>query len=162
MQENYGKPDGDSVQKIKAVYNDLGLEQRFFDYEQVGICASAPVTDPRTGCACTPCIIYPQGCSTPASTVATCGSEFIVWLCAGQLREADAADQRPVQPAAGRLHAAAWQDLQAEKVTFASENTRNARRSRAKRRAAACSTIVDELQTEVGHIAICTEFCFTS
>jgi hypothetical protein len=39
LQENYGKPDGDSVQKIKAVYNDLGLEQRFFDYEQVGICS---------------------------------------------------------------------------------------------------------------------------
>jgi farnesyl diphosphate synthase len=34
IEENYGKPDGDSVQKIKAVYNDLGLEQRFFDYEQ--------------------------------------------------------------------------------------------------------------------------------
>jgi hypothetical protein len=36
LQEHYGKPDSDSVQRIKAVYNDLGLEQRFFDYEQVG------------------------------------------------------------------------------------------------------------------------------
>jgi hypothetical protein len=35
LQENYGEPDSDSVQKIKAVYNELGLEQRFFDYEQV-------------------------------------------------------------------------------------------------------------------------------
>ena len=37
------------MQKIKAVYNDLGLEQRFFDYEQVGVCSLAPVLDPRTG-----------------------------------------------------------------------------------------------------------------
>lgn len=35
LQDNYGKPDSDSVQSIKAVYNELGLEQRFFDYEQV-------------------------------------------------------------------------------------------------------------------------------
>lgn len=34
MQENYGKPDKDSVQKIKDVYNELKLEQKFFDYEQ--------------------------------------------------------------------------------------------------------------------------------
>ncbi len=33
-QENYGKPDGASVQTVKAVYNELGLEQKFLDYEQ--------------------------------------------------------------------------------------------------------------------------------
>ena len=80
------------------------------------------------------------------------------WLCAGQLREADAADQRPVQLAAGRLHAAAWQDLQAKKVTSAGDVVPFARRSHAKRRAAAaCCTVVDELQTEDGHITLCSE-----
>lgn len=34
IEENYGKPDKGSVQKIKGVYNELKLEQKFFDYEQ--------------------------------------------------------------------------------------------------------------------------------
>ena len=35
-QEHYGQAEKDSVQRVKTVYNNLGLEQRFFDYEQVG------------------------------------------------------------------------------------------------------------------------------
>ena len=34
-QENYGKPDEASVARVKAVYNELALEQKFLDYEQV-------------------------------------------------------------------------------------------------------------------------------
>ena len=45
-------------------------------------------------------------------------------------------------------------------MTFAGDDVLFTRRSRAKRRAAACSTIVDELQIEVGHIAISTELLF--
>ncbi len=33
-QEHYGKPDEASVAEVKRVYNELGLEQKFLDYEQ--------------------------------------------------------------------------------------------------------------------------------
>lgn len=33
-QEHYGKSDRESVAAVKEVYNQLGLEQKFFDYEQ--------------------------------------------------------------------------------------------------------------------------------
>ncbi len=34
LQEHYGKSDEASVAKVKAVYKELALEQKFLDYEQ--------------------------------------------------------------------------------------------------------------------------------
>ena len=34
LQENYGKPEAERVQKVKKLYNDLDLQQAFMDFEE--------------------------------------------------------------------------------------------------------------------------------
>ena len=34
LQENYGKPDEEKVQRVKKLYNDLDLEKAFQDFEE--------------------------------------------------------------------------------------------------------------------------------